>query len=314
MSEWIPRDRQAAVCFSIDDIHPGKSSDAYEAGGDLDKGVLGRLRWLLQRHPKLEATLFVTADWREISPHPTRRILSRIPGLRDRVYLTPILPAGTMHLARHPRFVQFLRSMPRTSVGLHGLHHVRKGLKPLVEFQDESVEQCRQTLASAIAIFRQAGIDFVPGMCPPAWNAPPNLLEAMAQLGLTFVASARDVRTAVGFDAVTNMSGMKGMPLIYPQRIQGGRMVQITSNFAANNPIDRALQIVESGGLLAIKAHAVKEAFGRTAIDGLDEPYANYLDVLLSTLEDRYGDSLWWTSMHKIAERMLAPVLLRKAS
>jgi hypothetical protein len=314
MPDWLPSGKRAAVCFSIDDIHPSKSSDAYEAGGDLERGVLGRLRRLLDRHPNLEVTLFIPADWREISGFPDRRILARIPILRDRVFLTRILPQGTMQLDRHPRFVEFLRAMPRTHVGLHGRFHVHKGLRPLIEFQDESVEHCRQTLEAAVAVFRQAGIDFVPGMCPPAWNAPPNLLEAMVQLGMTFVASARDVWTPVAPDAATNMSGMKGVSLIYPQWIQNGRMVHISSNFAANNPIDRAVQIIEAGGLVGIKAHAIKHAGSYMAVDGLDAHYCNYLDILLSVLEDRYGDSIWWTSMHRIADRMLQRAPLRKAS
>ena len=74
--DWLPRGKRAAVCFSIDDMHPGKKTDYYEAGGDLDRGQLGHLCWLLERHPQLRATLFTTADWREISPVPTRTVVS----------------------------------------------------------------------------------------------------------------------------------------------------------------------------------------------------------------------------------------------
>jgi hypothetical protein len=130
----------------------------------------------------------------------------------------------------------------------------------------------------------------------------------MAALDLEFLASARDVRTAVSRNARAEMSGMPGMSLLYPQLVQGGRLVHLTSNFAANNPIDRAIEIVELGGLLAIKAHAVKQAFGFTAVDGLDEHYSNYLDVVLSFLEDRYGEELWWTSMDEITKRVLSTV------
>ena len=51
MMNWLPSNKCGAVCFSVDDIHPAKSSDYYEAGGDLDKGALGHVRWLLERHP-----------------------------------------------------------------------------------------------------------------------------------------------------------------------------------------------------------------------------------------------------------------------
>ncbi len=85
---WLPSGKTAALCFSIDDIHPERSTGAYEAGGDLGKSALGRLEWLLKRHPKLRVTLFATADWREISPRPTRKLLASLPWVRDRVYLT----------------------------------------------------------------------------------------------------------------------------------------------------------------------------------------------------------------------------------
>jgi hypothetical protein len=313
-TNWLPPGKRAALCFSIDDIHPGTSSDAYEAGGDLGQGVLKHVLWLLGRHPALHVTLFVTADWREIAPFPTRRILSRLPYLRERFFLARILPKGTMRLDRHGEFVRFLRDMPRTEIGLHGLYHVHKGPNLLAEFQDENVEECRRSLQQAMDVFRRAGLEFVRGVCPPAWNAPPSLLEAMVRLGLEFVASARDVHTAVSRNARAEMSGMRGVSLVYPQLVQGGRLVHLTSNFAANKPIDRAVEIVEMGGLLAIKAHAVKHAFGFTAVDGLDEHYSNYLDLVLSYLEDRYGDELWWTSLGEVARRVLGSAELKKAA
>ncbi len=54
---------------------------------------------------------------------------------------------------------------------------------------------------------------------------------------------------------------------------------------------------------MAIKAHAVKKVFGYISDDGLDINYRNFLDMLLTVLEDRYGDSLFWTSMGDIAAR-----------
>src|SRR5271165_4616845 len=95
---WLPPGKRGAVCFSIDDIHPGTSSGPYEAGGDLGRGALGHVEWLLERHPQLRVTLFTTPDWREISPWPTRTILARMPFLRDRVYLTRVRRRGEMRL------------------------------------------------------------------------------------------------------------------------------------------------------------------------------------------------------------------------
>ena len=45
---WPRLGKKAAICFSIDDVHPSTSRDDYEAGGDLGQGSLGNLEWLCQ--------------------------------------------------------------------------------------------------------------------------------------------------------------------------------------------------------------------------------------------------------------------------
>jgi hypothetical protein len=301
---WLPSNKCGAVCFSIDDIHPAKSSDYYEAGGDLDKGALGHVRWLLDRHSNLRATLFTTADWREISPVPTRKILGYFPYVRDKLYLAKRWPKGRMQLDHHPEFISYLKQLPRTEIALHGLHHCHKGLSIPVEFQEENRWEIREILQQMISIFDKAGLDFVPGICPPGWNATPALLDAMTDMGLSFVASARDLFTPISKEAVANMSGMKGVSLIFPQLIQNDKLLHISTNFQFTSPIDRAIEIIENGGLLAIKAHIIKVAFGHISLDGLDETYRNYLDQLFTTLEDRYGDSLLWTSMGDLTAKI----------
>jgi len=304
--EFLPPGKKAAVCFTVDDIHPGRSTDAYEAGGDLGRGALGHIERLLDRHPDLRVTLYTTADWREISPVPTRKILARIPVLRDHVFLADVLPEGVMRLDRHPEFVRYLKSLPRTNVGLHGLHHIHKGPTVLVEFQDEPAEECERILRSALSIFRDAGLPAPTGMTPPGWNAPPGLLEAMVRTGMQYVASGRDIRTPVTRDARTAMSGLRGVSLIHPELIGGGRLVHIPANFQATSTIDRARDIVNAAGILSIKAHIVKNALGHIALDGLDALYANYLDTLFFALEDSFGAELWWTNPEEIAARVLA--------
>jgi hypothetical protein len=299
-TDWLPPDKRGAVCFSIDDIHPAKSTDYYEAGGDLERGALGHLQWLLERHHKLQTTLFVTADWREISPRPTRKLLAAIPFVRDQVYLAKRWSPGTMRLDRHPQFVSYLKSLPRTEIGLHGLHHCNTGPRIAVEFQGQTRAELAEILRQVKQIFKQAGITPVPGISPPGWNTPPALLHAMVDTGLSFLASARDTYTPITPDAVARASGMQGVSLIYPQLIHADKLVSFSSNFHATSPLDRATAIIENRGLLAIKAHIVKSAFGHVSNDGLDVTYRNYLDVVLTILEDRYGDSLWWTSMGKI--------------
>lgn len=305
MNDWLPAGKQAALCFTIDDIHPGRTRDGYDGGGELDAGALGLVRRLLERHPKLQVTLFTTPDWRETTPRPTR-LLRHVPWVRDQVYLAPLHPLGTMRLSRHPEFVAYLKGLPRTEVGLHGLHHVHKGPTVLIEFQRQGADECERILRESMSLFDEAKLPFVKGMTPPGWNAPPGLIEAMARLGFDYLASARDIRTAISREAKAAMSGLQGVSLVHPEWIAGGRLLHLPANFQATSPIERAIELVEVGGLVSIKAHIVKSAHGHIALDGVDALYMNYLDLLLSKLEDRYGDSLWWTSMGEIARHVRA--------
>ena len=300
MTAWLPPGKKAALCFTIDDIHPGRARDGYDGGGDLGAGALGLVERLLERHPLLHVTLFTTPDWRETTPRPTR-LARHIPWLRDRMYLAPLHPPGTMRLSRHPEFLHYLKQLPRTEVGLHGLHHVHKGPTVLIEFQRQGAVECEGILRESMGLFEEAKLPYVKGMTPPGWNAPPGLVEAMARLEFDFLASARDIRTPITTEARATMSGLQGVSLLRPEWIAGGRLLHLPSNFQATSPIERAVEIVEVGGLVSIKAHIVKSAHGHVALDGVDALYMNYLDVLLSHLEDRFGESLWWTSMGEIA-------------
>lgn len=154
-------------------------------------------------------------------------------------------------------------------------------------------------LGEALAIFDRAGLPRPTGMTPPGWNAPDPLLAAMAEVGLGWVASARDIRTPITPGARANMSGQTDVSLTQPDLVGG--LVHLPTNFQATSPIERAFAILDGGGLLSIKAHAVKNALGFIALDGLDGVYGNLLDLLFRELDRRYGESLWWTSMERIA-------------
>lgn len=80
--------------------------------------MLGLLHWLLKRHPQLKVTLFVTPDWRLTNPFLTRKLLSAIPYLRDRVFLTKVLKKGTMRLDKHLEFVDYIKNLPHTNLWL----------------------------------------------------------------------------------------------------------------------------------------------------------------------------------------------------
>jgi hypothetical protein len=302
---WLPLGKRAGVCFSIDDIHPATSAHLYEAGGDLEQGALGHLLWLAERHPVLKTTLFVTPDWREMSPVPTRMLLSAIPMLHEYFYLTERWPKRTMALDRHPQFVAFLNGLPNVEMALHGLHHCAPGTQIPVEFLKMSYTRCREALKEAARIVEVSSLRSVPGMAPPGWHASPALLRAMGDVNMRFVASSRDIRTEIAPNALGEMSGLAGLPLIQPCLLRSYGLVHIPTNFQATSDIIRAEQIIECGGLLSIKAHIVKNACGHIARDGLDAAYAAYLDTVLSRLEDRYAESLWFCSMSEVADRLL---------
>jgi hypothetical protein len=208
-----------------------------------------------------------------------------------------------MQIDRHPAFVAYLRSLPRTDVALHGLHHTHPRRKVPVEFQEQDVAQCGAMLREAMSIFQRAGLAYAPGMTPPGFDAPKPLLQAMADVGLRYISSARDIRSPIAPDAVGAMTGLRDLSLIYPERLPEG-LVHIPVNFQATCTVDRALAILDQGGVLSIKAHIIKNCLGFIALDGLDALYTNYLDTLFATLGSRYGEGLWWTSMAAIADRM----------
>jgi hypothetical protein len=296
---WYHGSRSAAVVLTVDDVFPGNSQSAYEAGGDLEKGALGRLLWLLERHPKLQVTLFVTPDWRQISP-VAHRFWRRLPWLRGQFFCADILPEGTMDIRRHPKFVSFLNAMPRTEIALHGLHHVHRGQMVFVEFQQQNRAVCAEMLGQAIRVLDEAGLRWTRGLQPPGWNCPPALQQACCDVGIEWVTSARDIHTPVSKQAKTAMSGLSGVSMIFPERI-AAELLHISTNFQATSPPERAFEILEAGGILSIKAHISKNVPGHSHLDGVDHLYMNYLDRLFDDIEHRYGDSIDWTTVGQLA-------------
>jgi predicted deacetylase len=314
---WLPRGKRAAVCFSIDDIHPAGSRDEFDGGGDLADGAFGRVQQLLERHPRLRVTLFVTPDWRLRRLVPTRRWLTRIPLLRERVHWAPLTPKGRFRVDRFPAFVAYLNALPRTECALHGLNHAHPGPHMAVEFQGQSRAKCRALLERAHGILVAAGLRHVRGFAAPAWSTPPPLCAALGDAQFHFVASARDLETPVSERARTAMSGLRGASLIRPMWIgcadadEPGaasrcRLVHFTTNFQATSTLERACAIIEAGGLLSIKAHIFKSGGGITLLDGLDAAYCEYLEWLWHELDSRYGEALWWTSFDEVAARCRA--------
>ncbi len=273
-----------AVCFSVDDVHPAP----------VAAENLAHVRWLQERHPHLRVTFFTTPDWRTLDPYPTKPFVS------DDQFTVETYPSGTFQLDRHQEFCSLLRDWDRGELALHGFQHVRSGMTPVLEFERRSTDECRAILRQAAAIFREAKLPCAPGMSPPGWSAPPPLLEAMKAEGFRFVASARDLDTAISTKAVANGSGLRGISLVHPQRIEPG-LLHIPTNFQATSALDRALAILDCGGLLSIKAHLLETSGSYRALDGLTIAYREQLHRLFTMLEERFDDELTWTSMGEIA-------------
>jgi hypothetical protein len=198
--------------------------------------------------------------------------------------------------------------MRHVEVAIHGLTHTHPGERMAVEFQGQNRDECRSLLRKSLEIFAAGGLRYVSGFQAPGWNAPPALCEALCEEGFRFLCSARDVRTPVGAGSRTMMSGLAGASLILPTWIDmtsdtDRKLLHITTNFQATSTLERALEIIDAGGLLSIKAHIFKSGGGITLADGLDEAYINYLDLLCRELDRRYGERLWWTSHLEVAER-----------
>jgi len=291
--DWLPEGKRAAVCLSVDDVHPAPSA----------REALGHVQWLQDRHPRLRVTLFTTPDWRTRAPYPSRPFLQRLPIVRDYLFTVPVEKRGKYRLDRHRAFCEFLHDWTGAEIGLHGLHHVRRGMRPIAEFAGRSAQRCESMLTRAMMIFSEAGLPVVKGMSPPGWDAPPPLLTAMVARGLTFVASARDLSTPISASAQAAGSGLSGVSLIRPQRLPEG-LVHFPTNFQATSALQRATEIVSTGGLLSIKAHILASAGTYRALDGLTVEYRDHLHDVLMSVEDKLGDELWWTSMGEIAASM----------
>jgi hypothetical protein len=295
--KFYPDSKHAAVVVSFDDVHPDINGVVHDSGTVSNDGVLRAIASLQQKHPQLVVTLFTVPHWREKNPFPTRRWLSRLPIWNRYFYLAPVWPEQVLSLEGHPEFCRYLGSLPRVEIAVHGLYHVSKGQPVFEEFRRLSFKECLRRLERAEAIFARAELSYVKGFSPPGWEVSPALLRALQMRHYQYLASARDLKTEINAGAVSNASGMHDLPLLFPARVPGTDIIHIPANWSRTSTMERADRILDLGGVLSIKGHAVKQEYGYTAVDGLDEAYYHYLDELFCHIEQRWGESLWWTSM-----------------
>jgi len=298
VAEWLPPGKDAAVCLSMDDVHPSAAANGGTAA-DESRDALAHLGWLLAGHPQLHATLFVTPDWRARSDGADDARPTAQAGYDRRLW-----PIGTLRVDRHPAFVEMVRALPRTDVGLHGLHHVSRGARPVVEFADRSRHACGRMLRTARHIMARADVPCIAGLTPPGWDASAPLVDAMHDLGFEFISSARDLDTPITRAALARGSGIRDVSLIAPDVLDGGGLVHLPTNFQATSNEARAFAVIDAGGLLSIKAHMLSRFGSYIALDGLTRTYVESLDRLFTHIEHRYGDRIWWPPMADVAARV----------
>ena len=101
------------------------------------------------------------------------------------------------------------------------------------------------------------------------------------------------------------MSGLSGVSMLFPERI-ADRLLHISTNFQATSAPERAFEILDAGGILSIKAHITKKVPGHVHLDGVDRLYMNYLDRLFGEVEQRYGNTIEWTTLGRLANSLSA--------
>jgi hypothetical protein len=73
-------------------------------------------------------------------------------------------------------------------------------------------------------------------------------------------------------------------------------------NFQATSPFERAYEILEAGGLLSIKSHAIENACGHIALDALNVSYVSKLFDLFQEISTRFGNSVWWPTFAELSD------------
>jgi hypothetical protein len=112
----------------------------------------------------------------------------------------------------------------------------------------------------------------------------PRTATSSRDVGIEWVALARDIQTPVSKDAKTAMSGLSGLSMLFRERI-ATNLLHISTNFQATSSPERAFEILDTGGILSIKAHITKNVPGHIHLDGVDDLYMNYLDRLFGEIE-----------------------------
>jgi peptidoglycan/xylan/chitin deacetylase (PgdA/CDA1 family) len=320
-----PCGKRAAFSLGVDDIHPEGSADeeGIDYGGDMDQGNFSYLNTLIERRPYLRVTLFVVADWVARPDYlgwKTLASLDPIVSLMARI--SPRLARSTRAVLRRPReyaqgnfrldvdehkkWRDWLASKIATGnfeVVPHGLrHHNPKHENSSMEFVGLSSEESVNRLLEMEQVLARAKIPYVRGFRPPGWGVSQELLKSLEKLGYIFLAGSADFRTEILPGSAAAGAGLKGVPIVFPSEHAPYSFLTFCAN--CNTSLhQRAIEIVEAGGLALFQTHIAKTVFG---LEAVSQKFVDVLSRLLDLFEQRYLGQIWFASLGEIARFCLA--------
>jgi peptidoglycan/xylan/chitin deacetylase (PgdA/CDA1 family) len=318
---YWPHGKQAAFTITVDDIHPEGSSDqeGIDYGGDMDQGNFRFLNTLIERRPYVKITLFVIADWVARPDYVGWKVLSALDPIVSRLArVSPRLVRSTrtmmrrqrsyeqgrfrLDLKEHGKWRDWLASKVRTGnfeVVPHGLNHYNpKHENSSMEFVGLSLEESMRRLLEMEQIFESANIPYTRGFRPPGWGATQELLESLQKLGYIFLAGCADFETDILSSSTASGAGLKGEEIVFPSKHAPYSFVTFCANCNTSAP-ERAIGIIEAGGLALFQIHIAKTVFGLEAVSG---KFVDVVSRLLDLFERGYAGRIWFASLGEIAE------------
>ena len=303
-----------AIVIGIDDLHPESSLNGSDCGGDLYRGALGLLENFLQRYRNVKVTLFVT-PCHMFLPQPLG--VERLHGIArsvlgdvaDRVFYRFFIrrfAPSKYDVEESKAFSLYLAGLAggQVEIGIHGCFHFHVIPPYSSEFKHLSEQEARKRIRMAVKKLTQARISFVKGFAPPGWGVSRGLLKVLAEEGFIYIAGSADFTSPVHVKAVSKEAGLKGVPLIFPSKVFSN-LINVPRNWTPHrNDLDRALKIIELGGLLGIHMHVEDEYHGTYLGNGITVENIRRLEKLLDAIESTFGGSVDFLTFSEVAHHM----------
>jgi len=255
--------------LNFDDVHPEKSSNIADCGGDLEDGVFGYILELIGQFPKIKVTFFVTPNWidKPEDPFPIKHIKKSL-----RVNYKNTWKDEPFRLDRHKEWCKWLnRHSKNIEVAVHGYvhHNPNHGIWHSQEFKGASYEESLQKIKNAEALFKKADLKFVKGFRPPGWGFSDGTLKALKEMKYTFIAVSPSRSRGC---KVSHLSGLKNIP----------------QNWSIREDVSKGLEMAAKCGGVYAKGH-ICDKYGKDYIgNGLNKERYEKIASLLEKLENDY--------------------------